>query len=193
VTPNLFFGGLVLPAVLFTLVYFPAMKLSLVLVSPYAKANPRRRLFGSAIDSLLVTTCWLAYWNAGSVPFAIAALLYLLLRDSIGGQSIGKLLVGQMVVYVETGQRCRVGGSIKRNLVLILPGANLAAILLEARTLVRDPQGQRLGDRLAHTQVVEGLGAGDVVKDLQKWWASFLAQLPGAARRPGRGRAVADR
>ena len=192
-TPNLFFGGLVLPAVLFTLLYFPAMKLSLVLVSPYAKANPRKRLWGSAVDSLLVTTCWLVYWNAGSVPFAIAAALYLLFRDSIGGQSIGKLLVGQVVVHVDTGQRCRVGGSIKRNLVLVLPGANLAAILLEARTLVRDPQGQRLGDRLAHTQVVEGFGARDLVKDLQTWWTNFLAQLPRTAGRPGRGRAVADR
>jgi hypothetical protein len=127
------------------------------------------------------------------VPFAIAALFYLLLRDSIGGQSIGKLLVGQVVVYVDTGQGCRVGGSIKRNLVLILPGANLAAFILEARALVRDPQGQRLGDRLAHTQVVEGLGARDVVKNFQKWWTSFLAQLPRTAGRPGRGRAVADR
>jgi hypothetical protein len=192
-TQNLLLGGLVLPAALFTLLYFPAMKLSLTLVSPYAKANPRMRLCASALDSLLVTTCWLAYWNAGSVPFGVAALLYVLLRDAIGGQSIGKLLVGQMVVYVDTGERCRVGGSIKRNLVLILPGANLAAVLLETRTLVRDPQGQRLGDRLAHTQVVEGFGARDVVRDLQNWWTSFLTQLPGARARPGRGRAVADR
>jgi len=193
VTPNLLFVGLLLPAILFTLVYFPATKLSLALVSPYPKANSRRRLYGSAVDSLLVMTCWVAYWNAGSVPFAIAALLYLLLRDSIGGQSIGKLLVGQVVVSVDTGERCRIGGSIKRNLVLILPGANLAATVLESRALVRDPQGQRLGDRLAHTQVVEGLGARDVVRDLQKWWTRFFAQLAGAAGRPGRGRAVADR
>jgi uncharacterized RDD family membrane protein YckC len=192
-TPNLLVVGLVLPAVLFTLVYFPAMKQSLVLVSPYAKANARKRLYASGVDSLLVMTCWVAYWNAGSMPFAIAALLYLLLRDSIGGQSIGKLLVGQVVVYVDTGERCRVAGSIKRNLVLILPGANVAAILLEARALVLDPQGQRLGDRLARTQVVEGLGARDVVKDLQQWWSNFLAQLTGAAGRPGRGRAVSDR
>jgi hypothetical protein len=192
VTPNLLLGGLVLSAVLFTLVYFPAIKFSLVLVSPYAKANPRRRVWAATVDSLIVTTCWLAYWNGGSVPFAIAALLYLLLRDSIGGQSIGKLLVGQVVVYVETGQRCRVEGSIKRNLMLILPGANLVALLLEARTLVRDPQGQRLGDRLAHTQVVEGIGARDVVTDLQKWWRSFVTQLPRVAGRPGRGRPVAE-
>jgi hypothetical protein len=187
VTPNLLFGGLALPAVLFTLGYFPALKLSLALVSPYAKANLRGRVAGAAIDSLVAMTFWVGYWNLGSLPFGVAALLYLLLRDAIGGQSIGKFLVGQVVVYVDTGDRCRLGGSIMRNLFLILPGANLAAIFLEARTLIEDPQGQRLGDRLAHTQVVEGLGARDVVKSLQKWWARFLAELPSAARRPHRG------
>ena len=188
-TPNILFGGVVLPAVLFTLVYFPAMKLSLVLVSPYAKADTRKRLCGSAVDSLLVTACWLGYWNAGSVPLAVTALLYLLLRDSIGGQSIGKLLVGQVVVDVDTGRRCRVGGSVKRNLMLVIPGANLAALFLEVRTLVQDSQGQRLGDRLAHTQVIEGFGAREAVKDLHQWWARFVMQLP-KARRPGRDRAV---
>jgi hypothetical protein len=186
VTANLLFGGLMLPAMFFTLVYFPAMKLSLVLVSPYAKANVDRRLCAAAVDGLLVAACWLAYWKAGSAPLAIAASLYLLLRDAIGGQSIGKFLVGQVVVSVDTGERCGPAGSIKRNLFLVIPGANLAAIVLEARTLVHDRQGQRLGDRLAHTQVVEGFGARDVVKDLQQWWLSFLAQLPGAAGRPGR-------
>ena len=189
-TTSTFFTALALPSVLFTLLYFPALKFSLVLVSPYPKAGVRLRMYGAAVDGLLVASCWVAYWNAGSVPYAVMAMLYLLLRDSFGGQSIGKFLVGQVVIHVDTGQRCRLAGSITRNLFLILPGANLVAVVLEARTLVRDPQGQRLGDRLAHTQVVEGLGARDVVKALQKWWASFLAELPGAGRRPDRVRPV---
>jgi hypothetical protein len=190
VTTSTLFTGLALPSVLFALLYFPALKLSLVLVSPYPKAGVRKRVCGAAVDGLLVTSCWVAYWNAGSVPYAVMAMLYLLLRDSLGGQSIGKFLVGQVVIHVDTGHRCRLAGSIKRNLFLIFPGANLVAVVLEARTLVRDPQGQRLGDRLAHTQVVEGLGARDVVKALQNWWARFLAELPGAARRPDRVRPV---
>ena len=116
----------------------------------------------------------------------MAAAVYLVFRDAIAGQSLGKFLVGQVVVHVDTGQRCRLAGSVKRNLMLILPGANLAAIFLEARTVIHDPQGQRLGDRLAHTQVVEGFGAQEVVRSLQRWWADFLANLPRAARRPGR-------
>jgi uncharacterized RDD family membrane protein YckC len=181
-------AGVLLLGVLFTLVYFPALKLTLVLVSPYPKASLGRRFVAAAIDGLLVASWWVAPWNAGSVALAVAGALYLLLRDAFGGQSIGKLFVGLIVVHVDTGQRCGLAGSIKRNVVLVLPGANLVAALLEARTLVYDPQGQRLGDRLAHTQVVEGLGARDLVKDLQDWWASFLADLPGAAGRPGRGR-----
>jgi hypothetical protein len=191
VSTYLLIAGLLLPAVLFALAYFPALEQSLVLVSPYAKADVRRRVSAIGLDGLFVTTCWIAYWNSGSLPFAAGGLLYLVLRDSIGGQSIGKFLVGLVVIDVDTGQHCRTGGSIKRNLMLVLPGVNLAALILETRTLLRDPQGQRLGDRVARTQVIEGLGARDVVRNLQQWWANFLSELPRAAKRPGR--VVVDR
>jgi uncharacterized RDD family membrane protein YckC len=184
VTTNLWFTGLLLPGVLFSLLYFPVLRMSLVLVSPYPKANLGKRIYGAAIDGLLVSSCLIAFWNAGSVPFAVAGLLYLLLRDAFNGQSLGKFFVGQVVIQVDTGERCGLAGSITRNLLLVLPGANLVAVFLEARTLVRDRQGQRLGDRLARTQVIEGLGAPDVVKDLQRWWASFLAELPGHSASP---------
>ena len=189
-TTSLFFTGLVLPALLFTLVYFPALQRALVLASPYPKATLAKRMYAAAIDGLLVTSCWVVYSNTGSLPYAVIAMIYLLLRDSFAGQSIGKFLVGQVVVHVDTGQRCRLGGSLKRNLFLVLPGANVVAIFLELRTLIRDPQGQRLGDRVAQTQVVEGLGAREVVRALQKWWASFVAELPQGASRPDRVRPV---
>ena len=127
VTTSLFFTGLVLPALLFTLVYFPALKRALVLASPYPKATLAKRMYAAAIDGLLVTSCWVVYSNAGSLPYAVIAMIYLLLRDSFAGQSIGKFLVGQVVVHVDTGQRCRLGGSLKRNLFLVLPGANVVA------------------------------------------------------------------
>ena len=57
---------------------------------------------GAAVDGLLVTSCCVAYRTAGSVPDAVMALLYLLLRDSFGGQSIGKFLAGQAVIHVDT-------------------------------------------------------------------------------------------
>jgi uncharacterized RDD family membrane protein YckC len=182
--------GLVLPAFLFWLLYFPALKRSLVLVSPYPKAALVKRMWAAAFDGLIVTSCWVVYSNARSLPYAVLGMLYLVFRDSLGGQSIGKFLVGQVVIHVDTGHRCGLAGSLKRNLFWILPGANVVAVFLEVRTLVRDPQGQRLGDRLAQTQVVEGLGAREVVSALQKWWASFLGELPRAVSRPDRVRPV---
>jgi uncharacterized RDD family membrane protein YckC len=178
VLANPFVTGSLVLSIIFALLYFPALKMSLVLVSPYPKASLERRLLAAGIDLLLVGSCWAAPWNAASLPLAIGGLLYVLLRDAFGGQSIGKLFVGLVVVHVETGQRCGLPGSLKRNLVFALPGANLLAVLLEGHMLVRDPQGQRLGDRVARTQVVEGLGARDLVADLQDWWATFLAELP---------------
>jgi len=56
---------------------------------------------------------------------------------------------------------------------------SVVAAFLEAATIVRDPQGQRLGDRFALTQVVEGFGAKDVVSAFQEWWLDFIAH-PGA-------------
>jgi hypothetical protein len=63
-------------------------------------------------------------------------------------------------------------------------------IFLEARTVAVDPPGQRLGDRLSHTQVAEGAGARDLVKSFQDWLMSLgkgLGQAMGGRRRvPGR-------
>ena len=184
--PNALFVVTVLVAALsFASAYFPLLKLTVVLASPYPKGDLRRRVYGAAVDGLIVMTCGTLYWNAGSMAFAIVGAFYAVFRDAVAGQSLGKFVAGQVVVQVDTGRRCGVSGSIKRNLMLIVPGVNVIAIVLEARTLVRDPQGQRLGDRLAQTQVVEGAGVRDVVRSAQRWWSTFLAELPQASGRPG--------
>jgi hypothetical protein len=58
---------------------------------------------------------------------------------------------------------------------------------------MRDPQGQRLGDRLAQTQVVEGAGVAELVKELEEWLLAFNAGLSRGRRRPVRERAHNDR
>jgi hypothetical protein len=60
------------------------------------------------------------------------------------------------------------------------------AAFLEASTIVRDSQGQRLGDRFALTQVVEGFGAKDVVAAVQEWWLDFIGRLDRNSRKPRR-------
>jgi uncharacterized RDD family membrane protein YckC len=179
-----FFGFVFLPAVTFALVYSPIVThLARGLVSPYGKADVATRLYAAAIDGLMVATGGVLYWYSGFVSYLVLGATYLLLRDAIRGQSIGKFLTGLVVISVETGRPCSLAGSVRRNLILILPGANGSALVLEARTIVRDPQGQRLGDRLAQTQVVEGLGARDLVKSFQEWLLSLGAYSRAAGRR----------
>ena len=181
---------LVLSGAMFALLYFPVVtRLTRGLVSPYMKADVRKRGAAAGIDGLVVVTLFLFYRTVGSASYLAAGAAYLLLRDAIGGQSLGKLLLGLVVISLETGRASSVSASVQRNLLLLLPGANLVAIFLEARTVVRDPQGQRLGDKLAQTQVIEGLGAKDFVKPFQDWLVSLGR---GLGRSPGRRRRVYD-
>jgi uncharacterized RDD family membrane protein YckC len=176
--------SLILPAVLFALLYFPTFKyLSVGLVSPYAKVDVRKRFVAAYLDSIPVVAAWFLYLNSGSVLFLGGAALYLLLRDAIGGQSLGKLLVGLVVINLETGRPSTLKGSALRNVFFLVPGANLVAIFLEWLSIVRDPQGQRLGDRLAQTQVVDGLGAKDLALSFQRWWQSVFGNLERESRK----------
>ena len=169
---------LLLPAVLFALVYFPTLNyLSVGLVSPYAKVDVWKRLLAAFLDGAPAVAAWLLYDRTGS-PLALgAAVAYLLLRDGIGGQSLGKLVVGLVVVNVRTGRFCSWKDSVLRNVFVLIPGANIAAVFLESFTILRDPQGQRLGDRLAQTQVIEGLGAKDLARSFARWWLGLFANL----------------
>jgi uncharacterized RDD family membrane protein YckC len=185
-------GVLLLPAITFALAYSSIVTyVSRGLISHYAKADVRKRVLAASIDGLLAVTVCLVSWIGRAPLYLALAAAYLLLRDAIGGQSLGKILVGLVVIDLTTGRPAFVSGSVKRNLLLLLPGANIVAIVLEARTIMSDPQGQRLGDRLAHTQVVEGAGARDLVKSFQDWLLSLgsgLAEASGRRRRrvPGR-------
>lgn len=183
---------LLLAAITFVFAYAPIVtSVSRGLISPYAKADVRKRLMAASIDGLLVATVCLLSWIGAAPLYLALGAAYLLLRDAIGGQSIGKIMLGLVVIDLTTGRVASVSGSIKRNFLLLLPGANVVAIYLEARTLVADPQGQRLGDRLAQTQVVEGAGARDLAKSFQDWLVSIGEALGDAAGRrrrrlPGR-------
>jgi uncharacterized RDD family membrane protein YckC len=184
---SLLFSFVLLPGITIGLAYHPILaRLSVALVSPYAKADVTRRLFAAMVDGTLVAATLVLYQSSESLLYALAGTAYLLLRDSISGRSVGKFVCGLVVINLETGRPCGLGASIQRNALLLLPGANIVAAFLEAATIVRDPQGQRLGDRFASTQVVEGLGVKDVVAAVQKWWLDFIAQLDGNPRRRDR-------
>jgi uncharacterized RDD family membrane protein YckC len=170
-TPEATFISFGLLSAAFGLMYFPALnRMARGLVSQYAKADVRKRLGAAAIDAGLVTICLVGFRSQGSALFLLAGTVYLLLRDAlfVPGQSIGKFLVGLVVISLDTGQPCGRMTSAKRNFIFIVPGLNVVAVCLEAVAIVQDRQGQRLGDRIANTQVIEGLGARDLVKGVQR-------------------------
>lgn len=180
-------GFVLLPAITLALAYHPILaKLSVGLVSPYAKADVTKRMVAAAIDGTLVVITLALYRLSDSLPYLLAGAAYLLLRDAIAGRSVGKFFCGLVVMNLLTGRPCGYGGAINRNALLLLPGANLVAVFLEAATIVRDPLGHRLGDRFAATQVVEGFGAKDLVAAVEKWWIDFIGELDDNPRRPGR-------
>jgi uncharacterized RDD family membrane protein YckC len=180
---NALIGWVVLPAAAFVLVYYPLTRLiASGLVSPYAKADIRKRVYAASLDGLLLVSSVILYQRFESMPFLVIGALYLVVRD-MRGQSIGKLLCGLVVMDLETGKRATLSASLRRNVMLIVPGVNIAAVALEFGSIVRDPQGQRLGDRLAQTQVIEGLGARELIDEFQRWWQNVAGELARGERR----------
>jgi uncharacterized RDD family membrane protein YckC len=184
----------ILPAVVFALAYFPMVtRLSSALVSPYAKADIARRFCAAMTDGLILGAAYVAYSSSSRLLYLGAGAAYVLFRDAMRGQSIGKLVFGLVVISLETGRPASLATSARRNALFLLPGANIVAIFLEGATILRDPQGQRLGDRLAQTQVVEGLGARDLVKSFQNWLMSVGGDSGRAAGRRRRAPVRSDR
>ena len=191
---SMILGFLLLPGITLGLAYHPILaRLSLALVSPFAKAPVEKRALAATIDGLLITTTLVLYLVSAFLPYLLIGALYVLLRDGVAGRSVGKFLCGLVVINLKTGRPCGQGASISRNALLLLPGANVVAVFLEASTIVRDPQGLRLGDRFAWTQVIEGFGARDVVAALHAWWLDFVANLDGNPRTRRRVPAKAPR
>jgi len=153
----------------FAVAYLPlARRLVPAVATPYAKANLRRRFAAAAVDAFVVLTGIIFWWTLQSAVMLFAAAIYVLLRDALfaRGQSVGKFLFGLHVIHVRTHERCSRLRSVARNIVFAVPGLNLVALVLESMTIVRDPQGERLGDLLAETVVVEGFGARELVKSV---------------------------
>ena len=98
------------------------------------------------------------------------------------------LIAGWLIPFAYLLKRLTGRPPVRHAPLFVVSVFGLVAIFLEARTIISDPQGQRLGDRLAQTQVVEGAGAKDLVKSLQDWLLSLGDALGDAAGRRRRRR-----
>lgn len=132
----------------------------------YPRADPFRRALGRGVDLVLASFLLIAFPGVG--PFLASA--YLLLADGVGGQSPGKRLAGMRVVVLRRRAPGTFRHSMLRNLPFgaaalfgAAPGVPLvmgaAGLLLvaafEGILGLADQRGQRLGDTVAGTQVVD--------------------------------------
>lgn len=110
-----------------------------------------KRTSAFLIDVLLVATISVLLRNKFWLLIGIG-IGYCLLRDAlISGRSVGKFVVG-INVMDRDGYPCTFARSILRNLIFLLPGIS---IIIEFLAMAFSRRGQRLGDRLAKTLVVD--------------------------------------
>ncbi|UCD84866.1 MAG: RDD family protein [Deltaproteobacteria bacterium] len=128
----------------------------------HIKADLGIRFLAALIDGTLCIVLFI-------VPVLgwIIGTLYILFRDGLlGGGSLGKKILGLKVLHLEKNQNANFLDSILRNLplaaayiLILIPviGWIIAPIIVIAESLfiLSDEMGNRFGDRLANTQVVE--------------------------------------
>jgi YD repeat-containing protein len=130
------------------------------------RARYLARIVGKAADLIIALSLWQIPGPAG----VLAALFYLLMADAFpGGRSAGKRLTGLAVVRLD-GDPMDFQSSLLRNLTVGLPfllylvpfvgpilayAVGGAVLLIETYLGFYDPDGQRAGDTLAETVVVE--------------------------------------
>lgn len=140
------------------------------------KANTARRLLGSGIEYVTYVTCawvivFLDFLTAGVLGLLCLVLVVLVvLRDfNAGSFSIAKRVSRMRVVDRRTGQSASNVQALLRNgyylgllLLMVLPWVDAPVlfffklfIALDILMILSSPQGRRLGDLLAGTQVVE--------------------------------------
>ena len=127
------------------------------------KAYVLNRFIAKFVDVLIIAA---ASKIAAPVGW-LAGLVYILIADGLpGGRSIGKRLAGLQTVLPRTREVAGFRESIIRNLplgcaYLLFPvpylGWAVASLLVgfEALLIVGNDQGLRVGDDLAHTQVLD--------------------------------------
>ena len=85
------------------------------------------------------------------LTFVVSLAYFSLLESSSGGRTLGKLIAGIRVADI-SGGRCSFGQALTRNLLRLVDG--FAFYLVGIVLVVMSDKNQRLGDRIAHTVVI---------------------------------------
>jgi uncharacterized RDD family membrane protein YckC len=129
----------------------------------YPKAQVLNRFIAKFVDAILVGAADKVIPPVGWM----AGLAYILIADGFsGGQSLGKRLIGLQIVIPHSRQIPGFKESIIRNLpfalaylLLSVPYVGwvlaLAVVGFETLLIIGNDRGLRLGDELAHTQVLD--------------------------------------
>jgi uncharacterized RDD family membrane protein YckC len=131
-------------------------------LSTYVKASPLQRFVAVFIDGIIAyLPAWLLLivsYNLAMVGYAIA-IAYILTKDALpamgdflGGQSIGKKLMGIKAIKEDTGASLvgDYGTAITRQIPLLIPLFGIVDALM-----VFGAEGKRFGDKWAKTIVVK--------------------------------------
>ncbi|MEJ5165524.1 MAG: RDD family protein [Thermoanaerobaculia bacterium] len=82
--------------------------------------------------------------------FIIIGIAYILLKDGFNGKSLGKRIMG-LIVIQENKKPCSFKLSFIRNLILFIPFINLYEIYL----FLKNHQRPRLGEKITNTRIEE--------------------------------------
>ncbi|TNF48608.1 RDD family protein [bacterium] len=131
------------------------------------KANILKRIVARTVDCLIAWVLALFLPPIG----VILGLVYLAVADGLQkGQSLGKMVFGLDVVK-QDGSPCDLRSSMLRNIPFVLVYlfyalgffgwillviVGLPLLLIELWLVYVDDQGERMGDRIADTHVIEG-------------------------------------
>ena len=133
----------------------------------FNKPGPNKRVCAFIIDyglastlgicaSILLETKMAAWTNC---------LFYMLLRDTFGGRSLGKLATGLKVIDVKE-RPLKISQAIIRNIFIVLP----ILPLVEYFVMLKNQQGRRVGDKAAKTLVID---LKPQTKDIVYFWFSL--------------------
>lgn len=136
------------------------------------------RIFAGIIDAAIAGALLYALRRYQLLPpllskyqflLSIVPALYLVLRDSLGGKSVGKLIAGITVVNIAENKIGGIGDSFLRNGLLVfvaIPRYGWMAGLAVGSIMflqVLFGKGSRLGDKFANTRVVNDRSLGEAL------------------------------